>query len=53
MQQTVSRPGTFAPDGIKVAIPIRVSYDAPEGMNQKKVVAEGLGDMLEEFGSWV
>src|SRR5262245_60864781 len=53
MQQTVSRPGTFAPAGIKVAIPIRVSYDAPEGMNQKKVVAERLGEMLEEFGSWV
>ena len=35
MQQTVSRLATFAPAGIKVASPIRVSYDAPEGMNQK------------------
>jgi len=28
-------PYDFAPAGIKVAIQIRVSYDAPEGMNQK------------------
>jgi len=48
-------PYHFAPTGIKVAIQIRVSYDAPEGMNQKfkKVVAERLGEMVEELGSWV
>jgi len=45
----------FAPAGIKVAIQIRVSYDAPGRLESemKKVVAERLGEMVEELGSWV